>query len=301
MYFLFPLLLLLPPASTSFAQNSPCNCEKILKEGECNDPDCIKICNLEGVFDSAGKLIKNKCLKGTRKSPAYKATDIRASEIEDHLEESNQKYNKIKKRNESILKKNCPGCNISSQMKALMKPVIEKDICNKYIKTNHFKRWRKTTDKRSSYCQNQTNSEGSSSRSSKARQLCKNDKVYQQCCPARYLNKSYKLNYTLPHEDKPKQCTEEHEEEIHEEIKEYMIDIMQGNSTAFSKKIFKNCPDGCSFDATINSLKINTKNCSGNLELTVLCSHKAKRSGFMITLPVYNMKVTYEEDIKCQN
>ena len=303
MYFLFSLVLLLFPVSTSFGSN-PCNCEKILKEGECNDPDCIKICNLENVFDSAGKLIKNKCLKGTKTIPEYKVTDIRANEIEDHLEESNEEYKEIKEENEKKIQKNCPGCNISAKMKALMTPVIKKEGCDKYINTDNFKQWREEIDKKSTYCTPQTDNDGIPvPLSLKTRTLCKSNEEYLHCCPSQYLNKSYKLKYTLKHEDKPEKCTEDHEEEIQIKIRDYMIEVMQGNSSSFSKKIFQKCPDGCSFDATVNSLKINT-DCSGTLDLSILCSHKAKRKGngfFSIALPVYNIKVTYDEDIKCQN
>ncbi|MCY4512866.1 MAG: hypothetical protein OXB86_04180, partial [Bdellovibrionales bacterium] len=118
MYFLFSLVLLFFPVFVSFGESSPCNCEKILKEGECNDPDCIKICNLEGVFDSAGKLIKNKCFAGTKRNPEYKATNVRVSKIEGILEESNEKYKKIKEKNEKKIQANCPGCTLSTKMKA---------------------------------------------------------------------------------------------------------------------------------------------------------------------------------------
>lgn len=93
-----------------------------------------------------------------------------------------------------------------------------------------------------------------------------------------------------------KKCTKQHITQINHDFQGYVEGILRKNKKPFSKKIYKECPDGCSFDVTY-IVTTNEEKCLGDLELKVACTHQTKKSWFV---PVYDISLNYEGNVKCQ-
>lgn len=284
-FFVFPFL-------GNAKQSLNCPCEKILERGKCDNPDCITVCNLQHVFNEAGEFIAEKCLEKGTKEISFDIKGENVSELEDVIDDIKD----IVEDNDEILQKTCPGCLSKGETKAKLVPNPDEEGCNKYIYTNEYKGWRNTKQE----CDEDQ----------KSGQICESneekDDKYEACCAKEYMfNEEGKLKI-YSHTANTKEeleigqtCGEEEANEIMDRIGSYVEGIMGGNSKKFSKKIYEKCPDGCSF-YVMYLAPIDRTTCSGKLDLQVACTHKADRSGFPISLPVYDIEVDYKEEVKCQ-
>ena len=139
-FFLFPVF-----------GNTTCDCEKIIKEKKCDNPDCIKICNLQSVFDSAGQLLQEKCLKKitTEKKEKFKEKELFSAkgvkgtaaialDVEGFLKKKKKIIKTINQKNKNIVKKTCPGCYLHSKVTTKITPQRGEENCDKYIQTEEF-------------------------------------------------------------------------------------------------------------------------------------------------------------------
>lgn len=92
-------------------------------------------------------------------------------------------------------------------------------------------------------------------------------------------------------------CADTQKEKIYKYFQDYISNIISGeDESELSKKLWKDCPDPCSF-APVYTIKINPANCSGVLNLVVHCTHRVEREWFV---PVYDMSITHKGEIQCQ-
>ena len=279
-----------------------CPCEKILEEKKCDNPDCIKICNLDFILNSTGQLIKKQCMEGMEEVKTFTLQEKKISKLEGFISDSKKEIKEIEEKNTEQLTKNCPGCHLTSNIIVQAIPKQKGENCDTYIQTDKYKKWEKMISKNEDICiqSQQSNSRNMQAKrlSKEEKEICELDKKYSVCCDTKYLNKTHEYLHGMKIGlRKGEICEEEQINEIESYLFEHVDGIMRGNKSRFSKKIYLECPDGCSFNFNQVS-QIDKKNCAGNLVLRVTCAHRSKRKNLII--PVYDISIDYEGDIKCQ-
>lgn len=112
-------------------------------------------------------------------------------------------------------------------------------------------------------------------------------------CDEEYI-KTHKYSHSKKLESET--CGQEQETKLHAYFQEYVESIIGGeNNSEMAKKLWKDCPDPCSFDINY-SLRTDKKNCSGDINLKVKCTHRVEKSWL---IPVYNISITYKGVPKC--
>lgn len=315
--------------SLSVSGDEPvCDCEKIIKEGKCDNPDCIKICNLQSVLDSASQVLQEKCLKKikTRKNKKEKfkeeelfsAEAVKGTSVKSLLDKKKETFKTIDQENKRIIKNSCHGCYLQSKVDAKIIPQTKKEKCDKHIQTEKYELWRKHSMNDSTFCDTSEDSKG----------LCELKDEYEYCCPKQYLkiykhslyiknpgselanyfesqkswNGKYPKNMAVKNSST---CVKENINLMNAYINNYVkallagkeADILKKDGIDFSKKIWTDCPTGCSF--AINYVKnINSNQCSGDLNIVVGCTHRKKTK--WTGNPLYNIAIEYKGDVKCQ-
>ena len=273
-----------------------CPCEKILEEKKCDNPDCIKICNLEFAVDSAGQFIKKQCMKGMEEK-TFTLKEKKISKLEGFISDSKKEIKKIEEKNTEQLTKNCPGCHLASNIIVQAIPKQKEENCDTYMKTNEYKKWREITSKDKDICSSLGNSFTNNLSKEEEKKICKLDKKYSVCCDTKYLDRTYEYDNNMKIElRKGETCGEEQLSDINNYFSKFVGSVLGGSNHEFSKIIWLQCPDGCSFNVSQVS-QIDKKNCAGNLVLRVNCAHKSDTSWL---IPIYNISINYEGDIKCQ-
>ena len=117
----------------------------------------------------------------------------------------------------------------------------------------------------------------------------------EENCPQQYL-KTYKYNHNKKFELKKGMCNKDKIFQYSGKYVEKVVNSPQTNPE--SKKLWEACPDPCSFQINY-SVKIDEKNCKGEIDLKVDCTHRGKRKG-LFQLPIYDVKVSYTGDLKCE-
>ena len=226
--------LSLPSASGQ----SVCDCEKIIKEKKCDNPDCITICGLQDVLNSAGQKLYAKCMEkitksGFKKKVKFPAEERSRGSVKGYLQTQGRKVQKINKKNNKILKRHCEDCDFISTVSTEIKPGQAEEKCDKYIKTTNFKLWRKATDKDSSLCNNTEELDG------KTKTLCFQGYRFTSCCPKEYLKThSFKSKIKLR---QGKTCRKVDIDRLDRKKSAYI------SKTLGNDKLWDDCPRGCSF------------------------------------------------------
>ena len=264
-----------------------CDCEKIIKEKKCDNPDCIEICNIQDVLNSAGELMYAKCMEkiqeeGFQKKKQFPPKERSAGAIFSYIQMQGKRIQKLNKENNRILKdseESCPGCDFISKVSTDIKPDQAEEKCKEYIETETFRLWRKATDKNISLCDNTEEMYG------KTKELCFQEYKFENCCPKKYLKAhSYTTKFTLREEGE--NCRIVDIRMLSMKKKKFMKDTLKSDN----KKLWNDCPRGCSFHMKDNST-YTPKGCSENVDLTVLCTHKRDDD--------YQVSINYEGGIQC--
>ena len=297
---LFTLSLLLSVNSWFFLPSASgqliCDCEKIIKEKKCDNPNCITICNLQNVLNSFGEKVYAKCMekiqkKGFKKKKNFPPEKVYGSSIKRIIKDRKEEIIETNQKNGKILKQNCKGCNLSSKVNTEIRPEQAEQKCNKYVQTNNFRLWKKATSKNKGFCT--FTDDESVIISKEQRRLCKMNDEYKNCCALKHLSKTYRYKTKIrAGAGKKKTCGEDQMEEINKKAESYMDRIIGKRN----KKLWTECPKGCSFHI-IDRSKFNDKDCSRDINLEVICTHK--RDSDWIGDPIYKLFITYEGDIKC--
>ena len=312
--------------------NSACDCEKIIKEKKCDNPDCIQICNLQSVFDSTGQLLQKKCMKKIKtknnkkekfkEKELFSAKTVKGTKVPGLLNRKKRVIQTIEQKNTYIVKKNCPGCYLHSKVTAKIIPQTEKEKCDKHIKTEKYKLWKKHTMDDSAFCN--SSEDGQTKEQEK---LCELNHEYEYCCdhlkpyephyvyiqnPSHQLvdyfesQKSWMGNYPkdMTLKKQSSSCEKNHISLINAYLNDYEKalrerkgDILRQSSVDFLKKIWTDCPTGCSF-AVSYAKNINSNQCYGDLEMKVICTHRKKTK--WTGNPLYDISIDYKGDVKCQ-
>ena len=274
-----------------------CPCEKILEEKKCDNLDCIKICNLESVFDSAGQFIKTQCMKGLEKK-IFTLKEKQVTKFEGFIDDVKEEIKEIEKKNQKKLTKTCPNCHLSSKVTVQSTPKQKEENCETYMKTNKYKKWKEMISRDKYICSSSgLNVISTKNKLSKEeKKLCKLGKKYNSCCDTKHLGRTYEYSDNMKIElRKGEICGEEEFIDINNYFSNFVGSVIRGSDHEFSKIIYSQRPDGCSFNVSQVS-QIDKKNCTGNLVLRVTYVHKSDKSWL---IPVYNLSINYEGDIKC--
>lgn len=283
-----------------------CDCEKIIREQECDNPDCIKICNLQSVFRSTGKLLEGKCMEKLKKEDFkteenFPLEKVMGTDVRGFLNAKTKKIKETDQKNEGILKKSCPGCHLSSKVDAKIIPRQKEQRCDEYVETEEYKAWRNKMLEDKTFCTPKTRQEGRQTvrvkMNKEQEKLCGLSDKYEYCCAKQYL-KTHKYSHRIKVEfGENKVCEKEQVKEINKNANKYVDSIIGENDNELSRKLWSECPNGCSF--TVNRItKINKSGCYGDVDLKVICTHKRKTN--WARNPVYNISVDYKGDIQCQ-
>ena len=138
-FFLFSLHLAIFYLPLSFSEKpiTPnCPCDEIRIEKKCDNPDCIKICNLQHLFNEIDEQIINQCLKDVAKNTTFVLKKAQITQLEGFLKESKDKIAKIETEQKKALKENCPQCYLLSKISSQFKPKqAEKNCDEKHLQT----------------------------------------------------------------------------------------------------------------------------------------------------------------------
>ena len=192
------------------------------------------------------------------------------------------------------------------------------------FKLRNFKLWKKRTMYDSTFCN--SSEDGQTEEQEK---LCNLNDEYKNCCAQEYL-KTYEHPPSLrvqnpgPHladylESQkswtgkyPKNialkssssCGKKHINLINAYINDYEEalkkrkgDILRQTSIDFLKKIWTDCPVGCSFAVQYDK-NIHSRQCYGDLAMKVVCTHRKKTK--ITGNPFYDLSIDYKGDVKCQ-
>ena len=241
MYKFLILFLLLSPVALA-QSNSICDCERIKRELKCDNPDCIKICNLESFFNQINLQLNKQCLKSEEINKKFKKKKISAMHLESFSQKVIEHIKKLEADEKQTLEKNCPDCGLVSKISADIDPILPKKTCpQQYLKVHSYSQAKKLS--------------------------LKNER----------------------------DCGETEKKKLIEAFTDYSEEIIRGKTEA-SKKLWNECPDGCSFDISY-VIQINEEDCSGNINLNIACTHRVKKSFWNI--PIYNVSIDYEGVLKC--
>ncbi len=314
-------LLILPAmlsAEADLRAAPVCDCEKIKKEQKCDNLNCIKICNLTSAFASAGRLLEEQCMQKIagkqqlKQKVSFSAKGIKGLSINGFVDDKEQAIKEINQKNKQILTEKCPGCSFDSKEKTQIIPQKEKEACNKHVQTQEYKSWRKNNRKGSAFCG------FFSSKTKEQEKICEREDEYAYCCPRQYL-KTYTHNYrikrsnpqfqsylegqSIPAQKNAPSCGKEYINAMNSYIGDYTKAIMSqdtqnlsSKAAEFSKTIWKECPDGCSFGVT-SVRRFDNEQCSGDIDLKVMCTHQKKTEW---KNPFYDILISYEGNVKCQ-
>ena len=137
--FLFSLHLAIFYLPLSFSEKPippNCPCDKIRIEKKCDNPDCIKICNLQHLFNEIDEQIINQCLKDGAQNTIFVLKKAKITQFEAFLKESKNKIAEIETKHKKALRKNCPHCYLLSKISSRFKPKqAEKNCDEKYLQT----------------------------------------------------------------------------------------------------------------------------------------------------------------------
>ena len=257
------------------AFTNPCDCEAIKRAGKCNNPNCIKICGFQTSLNEISSNIVEKCI-GT-----------------DNLD-----FNFDKKESVSAFE-------TASAEPSQIEVIIEKHIGQGNLTFNFKKEELSATS--ISALTKQTKEKIELIQSASKKQVAKN-------CPGCELNPEISARFKVnpPKKNCPQQYLKTHsyksskkiglqnglcrEDQIFSYSQKYMKDIISGDSE-ISKKLWKDCPDPCSFDVSY-SVRIDEKLCQGDVDVRIDCTHRVEKSFFGV--PEYDVSIKYTGRLKCE-
>ena len=111
-------------------------------------------------------------------------------------------------------------------------------------------------------------------------------------CPEPYL-KDYHYKNVIKQDKKNGACEED---KIFSQFGLYVKDLVSGGSEV-SKKLWKACPDPCSFDVSYVT-KIDEVKCEGAVNVKIGCTHRVRKSFWGI--PIYNVQIDYKGGLQCK-
>lgn len=119
----------------SSSANSTCPCEEIRRTKICENPDCIKICNLQNLFHEINRTMANKCLKDNKQYD-FNYESILLSGLEPLIKNIKIRIQEIEKENNKKLQDTCPNCHLNRVIKTDFPPHQKSKNCpEKYLKT----------------------------------------------------------------------------------------------------------------------------------------------------------------------
>ena len=143
LFFIFFTVSLLFYVSQLSAKNdqmfSHCPCEQIKREKKCDNPDCIKICNLQDFLNQTTEEIHKQCLKEEThaKTWTHKRTPI--TQLESIIKQSKEKIKDLEKKSKKHLQENCHDCHLTSNVSVRFQPQQSKKSCpEEYLKTHSY-------------------------------------------------------------------------------------------------------------------------------------------------------------------
>ena len=217
-----------------------CDCKKIRKTGECNNPNCAQICDFQLSLNEINRGLVEKCLKKEKWDFGLNKKKVSAASIESITQQVQKRIEEIQKEGEKRIQDNCPNCQLIPEISALFKVNPPKKNCPEpYLKTHKYE----------------------------------NSKIFDL---------------------KNKVCDEV---QVFKYFEKYVRHVVSGDSE-ISKKLWKDCPDPCSFQVNY-TVKIDEKKCDGEIDLKVGCTHKVEKGLFGI--PIYDMNFRYTGDLKCES
>ena len=138
--FFFSLFLFFGSHSWTSLADSICDCEKIIKTKRCDNPDCIKVCNLQDSLTDINFHLAEICLGKGNQAFNFKKADVKATQIEFLIKQAKERIEEIEEKSKELLKKNCPYCQLLSKISAHFKVEPQKKNCpDQYLKTHYYK------------------------------------------------------------------------------------------------------------------------------------------------------------------
>ncbi|MCZ0932674.1 MAG: hypothetical protein OXJ52_05955 [Oligoflexia bacterium] len=116
-----------------------CDCEEIVKTKKCDNPDCVKICNLKNPLMDISSFFVETCL-GKGSDYVVSKEDVVATEALSLIEKSKQTIMEIIEKSKESLKKNCPQCQKLYKISARFGFKPKKKTCpEEYLKVHSYK------------------------------------------------------------------------------------------------------------------------------------------------------------------
>jgi len=136
----FRWLVLLIILTVSF-QSLACDCEAMKKQKYCRSPSCIKFCNLESFFEDIHKSLFKKCLPGKEIKKEFRKRQLSVVNISSFLKKIKREIQQLERKEQKILKTNCPGCHLFPELKVRFKVESSQNVCpEKYIKEYNYEK-----------------------------------------------------------------------------------------------------------------------------------------------------------------
>lgn len=291
MFFWIVWLTFFSSFSTAEQPKNPfCPCEKIKQEKRCENPDCIKICNLQSLFAETHQKITDQCLKENPQNKSWTKKKVLATKLQSFLKEVKNKVQKIETASQATLEEICPHCYLFPELSAQFKPKPQEESCHTHIQSPKYKKWKKLREEDEEFCD-------SLDLTDEQETLCQVDDKFSACCDSQYL-KTHELPLSKSINLKETEtCSKKQQQNIHKYFQEYVSALVSGNDKIpASQKLWSKCPNPCSFSVNY-TIQMDTDKCSGDLSLKVDCTHRVEKSFF---IPVYDVSVKYKGGIQCQ-